>query len=456
MNDQLKDTIVAQITPQGRGAVGIVRVSGVKSSNVAKEILGKVPIPRYIHYASFLDSKKNIIDKGIALWFPGPNSYTGEDVLELQGHGNPIILDVLVKSIISIKDIRIAKPGEFSERAFLNGKLDLIQAESVIDLINATSQYTVKLSLESLQGLFSLRIKKLMDSIKNIRTKLEVSINFPEENIKIDLFQLIPITLKNIISDINKVLDSANKGYIFREGTKVVIAGPTNAGKSTLFNFLTGIDAAIVTDIHGTTRDLLRESVNINGMRFDLVDTAGLRETSDKIENIGIQRAYQEIELAEHILFVVDNTCNQFELSKIYNNFLSSIKNKSKVVIILNKIDLTLESASIKIISGLTFISLSAYTGDGINILYRYLQKKDIGMYENTESVLLARRRHLDLLNKTLNKILISLNNWSNTNDVCVLAEDLRCAQNYLGSVLGCVTTEDILNNIFSEFCIGK
>lgn len=450
------DTIVAQITPQGRGGVGILRISGEQSKAVALQLLGKVPKPRYVNYVSFLDRNGSILDKGIALWFTKPYSYTGEDVLELQGHGSPVILDLLLKNIISVAGVRFAKPGEFSERAFLNGKIDLAQAESIVDLINATSERMVRLSLQSLQGLFSSHIRKLMQNITQIRVDLEAKINFPEEETAIYFKQSLDKRLKNIVFSIQNILNLANQGSILREGVKIVITGPANAGKSSLFNALSCTDTAIVTNRKGTTRDVLREYIHIDGMRFELVDTAGLRRTSNAIEKIGIERAYKEIELAEHILLVIDSTLDKSIQHKIYSDFFNSVSNKCYITIILNKSDLTHEKTSIKIINGLTFISLSVHTGDGIELLRRYLKQKSMGLSENTEGVFLARRRHLNALNAALKIISKGQNNWLISRNFELLAEDLRITQDFLGQILGIVTTDSLLNHIFSEFCIGK
>jgi tRNA modification GTPase len=397
-----------------------------------------------------------MLDKGIALWFAKPHSYTGEDVLELQGHGSPVILDLLLKNIISVTGVRLAKPGEFSERAFLNGKIDLTQAESIVDLINATSERMVRLSLQSLQGLFSSHIRKLMQNITQIRVDLEAKINFPEEETTIFFEQSLDEKLKNIAVSIHEILNLANQGSILREGVKVVIAGLANAGKSSLFNALSCTDTAIVTNRQGTTRDVLREYIHIDGIRFELVDTAGLRKTSNEIEKIGIKRAYKEIESAEHVLLVIDSTLDESIQHKIYSNFFNSVINKCYITIILNKSDLIHQKTSIKSINGLTFISLSVRTGDGIELLRQYLKEKSIGSCENTEGVFLARRRHLNALNAALKIMSKGQNDWLVSRNFELLAEDLRITQDFLGEILGTITTDRLLNHIFSEFCIGK
>ncbi|CAL4041981.1 tRNA uridine-5-carboxymethylaminomethyl(34) synthesis GTPase MnmE [Buchnera aphidicola] len=450
------DTIAARITPQGRGGVGILRISGERTKEVALKILGKIPKNRYVNYVSFLDGNGFPLDKGIALWFSKPNSYTGENVLELQGHGSPVVLDLLLKNITSITGVRLAKPGEFSERAFLNGKIDLAQAESIVDLINSTSEKMVRSSLQSLQGVFSSYIHQLMKDITQIRVHLEAQINFPEEEIPIFFEKDIDKKLKEIILFINKIITVSHQGKILREGVKVVIAGPANAGKSSLFNILSCTNSAIVNNKKGTTRDILREYIHIDGIQFELVDTAGLHKTDNEIEIIGIERAYKEIKLAEHILFVLDGTLDKLIQDSIYSDFCKSVSHKFHITIILNKSDLSGQKTSMKNVNGVTVISVSAHTGDGIELLRQHLKNKSLRSYENTECVFLSRRRHLNALHAALKIISKGKRNWSKLRNFELLAEDLRISQDYLGQILGVVITDDLLKDIFSEFCIGK
>src|SRR3989338_42913 len=318
------DTIAAQATATGRAGVGIIRVSGPAVSAVASAILGKVPKPRTAEYLPFLDEQKQTLDQGIALYFPGPNSFTGEDVLELQGHGGPVLLDMLLRRVLDIKDVRIARPGEFSERAFLNDKLDLTQAEAIADLIDASSEQAARSAMHSLQGEFSRKIHDLVEKMIYLRIYVEPAIDFPDEEIDFLSDGKVAGDLADIISDLAGIQKQATQGSILREGMRVVIAGRPNAGKSSLLNALAGREAAIVTEIAGTTRDVLREHIHIDGMPLHIIDTAGLREATDKVEQIGIERAWQEIEQADRVLFMVDGTTtNATSPAEIWPDFMS-------------------------------------------------------------------------------------------------------------------------------------
>ncbi|MDE3946097.1 tRNA uridine-5-carboxymethylaminomethyl(34) synthesis GTPase MnmE, partial [Glaesserella parasuis] len=300
----MKETIAAQATPIGRGGIGILRVSGPIATEVAQAVLGKCPKPRIADYLPFKDEDGTVLDQGIALFFKAPHSFTGEDVLELQGHGGQVILDLLLNRILKVKGVRIARAGEFSEQAFLNNKLDLAQAEAIADLIDATSEQAARSALKSLQGEFSNKINELVDSVIYLRTYVEAAIDFPDEEIDFLADGKIEAKLNEIIAQLANVRQEAKQGTILREGMKVVIAGKPNAGKSSLLNALAGREAAIVTDIAGTTRDVLREHIHIDGMPLHIIDTAGLREASDEVEKIGIKRAWDEIEQADHVLLM--------------------------------------------------------------------------------------------------------------------------------------------------------
>lgn len=450
------DTIVAQATPPGRGGVGILRISGPKAQEVAKAVLGILPKPRYAHYLPFLAADGTTLDEGIALFFPNPNSFTGEDVLELQGHGGPVILDLLLKRILEISGVRIARPGEFSERAFLNDKLDLAQAEAIADLIDASSEQAAKSALSSLQGVFSKKINELVESLIHLRIFTEAAIDFPEEEIDFLSDGKIEAEVDQVIQRLNEVRQEAKQGSLLREGMKVVIAGRPNAGKSSLLNALAGREAAIVTDIAGTTRDVLREHIHIEGMPLHIIDTAGLREASDEVERIGIERAWQEIDQADRVLFMVDSTTtNETNPEKLWPEFIERLPKNMPVTVIRNKADLTGESLGYSEQNGYCLIQLSARTGEGINLLRDHL-KQVMGFTSNTEGGFLARRRHLQALEKAAEHLNNGKYQLTTFHAGELLAEELRLAQEALSEITGQFTSDDLLGRIFSSFCIGK
>ncbi|MBI0006876.1 tRNA uridine-5-carboxymethylaminomethyl(34) synthesis GTPase MnmE [Gilliamella sp. W8126] len=450
------DTIVAQATPPGRGGVGILRVSGPKAQDIAKAVLGILPKPRYAHYLPFLASDGTTLDEGIALFFPNPHSFTGEDVLELQGHGGPVILDLLLKRILDIPGVRIARPGEFSERAFLNDKLDLAQAEAIADLIDASSEQAAKSALSSLQGVFSKKINTLVESLIHLRIFTEAAIDFPEEEIDFLSDGKIAAELEQVIQRLNEVRQEAKQGSLLREGMKVVIAGRPNAGKSSLLNALAGRDAAIVTDIAGTTRDVLREHIHIDGMPLHIIDTAGLREASDEVERIGIERAWQEIDQADRVLFMVDSTTtNETNPEKLWPEFIERLPKNIPVTVIRNKADLTGEPLGYSEQNGYCLIQLSARTGEGITLLRDHL-KQVMGFTSSTEGGFLARRRHLQALEKAAEHLNNGQYQLTTFHAGELLAEELRLAQEALSEITGEFTSDDLLGRIFSSFCIGK
>ena len=336
-----QDTIAAIATPPGRGGVGIIRVSGKLAETVAQKILKRSLSVREATYLPFYDHNQTVLDEGIAILFKGPNSFTGEDVLELQGHGGPIILDLLLKEILSL-GVRLARPGEFSERAFLNDKLDLAQAEAIADLIESTSEHAARSAVRSLQGEFSQKVHELVEALIHLRIYVEAAIDFPEEEIDFLSDGKVLGDLDNIIGDIKRLQSQAQQGSILREGMTVVIAGKPNAGKSSLLNALAGKDSAIVTDIPGTTRDVLREHIHIDGLPVHIIDTAGLRESDDKVEQIGIERAWKEIEQADQIILVADsNEVSEFTPHAIDSAFERFEPFKEKLLIVANKIDVS-------------------------------------------------------------------------------------------------------------------
>ncbi|MXP51421.1 tRNA uridine-5-carboxymethylaminomethyl(34) synthesis GTPase MnmE [Pantoea sp. SoEX] len=451
------DTIVAQATPIGYGSIGVLRVSGIKAAEIAKKILYKIPRPRYADYLPFNDFNGIMLDKGIALWFPNPHSFTGEDVLELHCHGGPIILDLLLKSIISLPKVRIANPGEFSQRAFINGKIDLTQAEAIADLINASSVRAAMSAVNSLQGVFSSHVNKITEKIINLRISIETSIDFSTEDIKSISKKEIYSNIKNIINNLKQLISDSNQGCLLNEGMTIVIAGNPNVGKSSLFNSLIKKEMAIVTNIIGTTRDILHDYVNLDGIPLRILDTAGLRNSLDEIESIGIKKAFNEIKKADHVLFVVDGIKVTTEKSvEMLLNFLYDLSIQVPITIIRNKADITREPVGITKINGFTIIHLSALTNAGMEYLFQYL-KKIMGLKNTVEGNFIARRRHIHAL-EVAYKHLIKINNKLLMNYYTeeLIAEDLRFVQRELNKITGSFTSEDLLNKIFSSFCIGK
>lgn len=450
------DTIVAQATAPGRGGVGIIRVSGPQAMQVAREVTGKTLTPRYADYTPFLSENGSELDRGIALYFPNPHSFTGEDVLELQGHGGPVVIDMLIKRILKIKGVRPARPGEFSERAFMNDKMDLTQAEAIADLIEASSEEAAKSALKSLQGEFSKKVNTLVDSLIHLRIYVEAAIDFPEEEIDFLADGKVSTDLQAIIDNLNEVKAQANQGAIMREGMKVVIAGRPNAGKSSLLNALSGKESAIVTDIAGTTRDVLREHIHIDGMPLHIIDTAGLRDASDEVERIGINRAWEEISQADRVLFMVDGTTTDAtDPKEIWPDFIDRLPTDVGITVIRNKADQTNEALGICHVNKPTLIRLSAKTGQGVDALKSHL-KSCMGFSGGNEGGFMARRRHLEALEKAAEHLFIGQQQLEGYMAGEILAEELRISQQYLNEITGEFSSDDLLGRIFSSFCIGK
>ncbi|MCL1051160.1 tRNA uridine-5-carboxymethylaminomethyl(34) synthesis GTPase MnmE [Shewanella abyssi] len=450
------DTIVAQATAPGRGGVGIIRVSGDLASNVAMAVIGRIPKTRYADYCDFKSDKGEVIDQGIALYFKGPNSFTGEDVLELQGHGGQIVLDMLIKRVMETEGLRIAKPGEFSEQAFMNDKLDLTQAEAIADLIDATSEQAAKSALNSLQGEFSTQVHELVEQVTNLRLYVEAAIDFPDEEVDFLSDGKISGSLNRIITQLTTVKASAKQGSIIREGMKVVIAGRPNAGKSSLLNALAGKESAIVTEIAGTTRDVLREHIHLDGMPLHIIDTAGLRDTADTVEKIGIERAWDEITSADQVLFMVDGTTTTaVDPHEIWPDFIDRLPKNLGITVVRNKADLTGEILDITEEAGHPVHRISAKTGLGIAALQQHL-KSLMGYQSNLEGGFIARRRHLEALDLASSHLDIGKEQLEVYQAGELLAEELRMAQLALSEITGKFTSDDLLGKIFSSFCIGK
>ncbi|WP_271104367.1 tRNA uridine-5-carboxymethylaminomethyl(34) synthesis GTPase MnmE [Pseudomonas tohonis] len=451
-----RETIAAVATAQGRGGVGIVRVSGPQAAHIARAVAGRQLKPRYAHYGPFHDASGATLDEGLALYFPGPNSFTGEDVLELQGHGGPVVLDLLLRRCLEL-GARQARPGEFSERAFLNDKLDLAQAEAIADLIEASSEQAARNALRSLQGEFSRRVHALTEKLIQLRIYVEAAIDFPEEEIDFLADGHVLGLLDGVRENLSTVLREAGQGALLREGMTVVIAGRPNAGKSSLLNALAGREAAIVTDIAGTTRDVLREHIHIDGMPLHVVDTAGLRDTDDHVEKIGVERALKAIVEADRVLLVVDATsAESADPFALWPEFLDSRPDPAKVTLIRNKADLSGDTIDLQSSAdGHVTLSLSARSGDGLELLREHL-KACMGYEQTAESSFSARRRHLEALRQASAHLEHGRNQLTAAGAGELLAEDLRHAQQSLGEITGAFSSDDLLGRIFSSFCIGK
>ncbi|WP_166268634.1 tRNA uridine-5-carboxymethylaminomethyl(34) synthesis GTPase MnmE [Marinobacter caseinilyticus] len=451
------DTIAAIATAPGQAGVGIVRVSGPLACEIAKTMLGFEPRPRYAHFGPFYDLDGTTMDEGIGLLFPNPHSFTGEDVFELQGHGGTVILDLLLRTVCGL-GARLARPGEFSERAFLNDKLDLAQAEAIADLIESSSEQAARCAVRSMQGVFSRRIDDLVEAVTHLRIYVEAAIDFPEEEIDFIADGKVATDLQALLNRLDAILAEAQQGTILRDGMKVVIGGRPNAGKSSLLNALAGREAAIVTAIEGTTRDVLREHIHIDGMPLHVIDTAGLRESLDEVEQIGIARAWDEIRQADRILLMVDaTTTDKTTPLEIWPDFIDQLPKTAPVTIIRNKVDLNGEAVGITEPGhgAAPVVRLAAKSADGLEVLREHL-KQCMGFASSTEGGFLARRRHLDALERARESLLQGQRQLEGYGAGELLAEDLRAAQDALGEITGHLTPDDLLGKIFSSFCIGK
>jgi tRNA modification GTPase len=444
------DTIAAIATPPGRGGIGIVRVSGAATRNIAENVIGRLPPPRVASFAHFLDSAGQPIDQGLALFFPAPHSFTGEDVLELHGHGGAVVLDMVFSRTLEL-GARLARPGEFSERAFLNGKMDLAQAEAVADLIEAGSELAARSALRSLEGDFSKRVQALVEGLTRLRMYVEAAIDFPEEEIDFLADERVIQELDMLERDIRQLQESARQGCLLHDGMTVVLAGPPNAGKSSLLNALAQSETAIVSPIPGTTRDVLRERIHIDGMPLHIVDTAGLRESRDAIESEGIRRAREQMERADRVLLVLDDAVGGSQPVDV-EKFLPPNLPRS---VIRNKIDLSRRVAGITKISGSVEIALSAKTGAGLDVLRQHL-KESMGFQPAGEGTFIARRRHLDAIRRAQEHLAQGKAQLKVSRAGELLAEELRLAQQALSEITGEFTSDDLLGRIFSSFCIGK
>ncbi|HIP53176.1 MAG TPA: tRNA uridine-5-carboxymethylaminomethyl(34) synthesis GTPase MnmE [Chromatiales bacterium] len=446
---QVTDTISAIATPPGKGGIGVVRVSGARARAIAEAVLGHCPAPRHASFRGFLNAEGEVLDEGIALFFPAPHSFTGEDVLELQGHGGPVVMDMLLQRVLEL-GARLARPGEFSERAFLNGRLDLTQAEAIADLIESGTQEAARLASRSLQGAFSEVVHALVEALIRLRMYVEAAIDFPEEEIDFLSDGRVAADLKAICGQLDDVRRKARTGRLLRDGMSLVIAGEPNAGKSSLLNALAGQETAIVTEIPGTTRDVLREHIQIDGMPLHLVDTAGLRRDADRIEQEGIRRARREIEAADLILWVFDDSA-----AGRHPHTHHRLPEEVPLLKVRNKIDLTGTPAGEKRTDEGDELALSALTGEGLDLLRDYLKAR-MGYHGVQEGAFIARRRHLDALERADGFVRQGEKALREGAAGELLAEDLRQAQNALSEITGEFTSDDLLGEIFASFCIGK
>ena len=446
-----KDTIVAIATPPGKGGIGIVRVSGKETKGIMCQLVSSELTPRFAHFCSFNDEQGNVIDRGLAIYFPAPASYTGEDVLELHGHGGQAVLSLLVGRVVEL-GARQARPGEFTERAFLNNKIDLLQAEAVADLIESSSAHAARSAIRSLEGAFSKNITKLLDELISIRKFVECALDFSDEDTGGFDPSEIHAKLEASIEKITETLTKAKYGVMLQEGYHITIIGKPNVGKSSLFNLLVGRDAAIVTEIPGTTRDIVSDRMMFEGIHLQIVDTAGIRHTKDIVELEGIRRAKTAAENTDIVLLITEADRNlDVEEKKLLKEFSCS----ANTILVRNKIDLAGEKAGVENTDNReTIVLLSAKTGEGVELLLQQL-RKILDESETREDVFIARERHVHALEETLEH----MHNRLSCCDIAkaeLLAEELRLAQETLGKITGIYSTEDLLGEIFSDFCIGK
>jgi len=446
------DTIVAAATPPGRGGIGIVRVSGPKVPEIAAVILGELPPPRRATFSRFLDAQGEPIDAGLALFFPAPHSYTAEHVLELQGHGGALVIEAVVARLLEL-GARRAHPGEFTQRAFLNDKLDLAQAEAIADLIDAGSRAAARAAMRSLQGEFSTMIRGLTDAIIELRTYVEAAIDFPEEEIDFLADEQLTERFHAVCDHFDGVEQSARHGRLLREGMTIVIAGRPNAGKSSLLNRLAGYDAAIVTPIPGTTRDIVRERIDIDGMPLHVLDTAGLRQGGDLVEEEGIRRAKVEMRRADRVLFVIDLVSDPG--ARAFREEAEHMPADVPVTLVCNKCDLSVGLPLADTYTGPPRITVSAATGQGMDDLRAHL-KLCMGFQTPEAGTVSARQRHLDSLARARRNVQEAMRQLTEQRAGELVAEELRGAQQALSEITGEFTNEDLLERIFASFCIGK
>ncbi len=468
------DTICAIATPTGRGGIGIVRISGPQTESLIEKLCGFVPDPRVATVSNIVDQNGTVLDEGIVILFVAPNSFTGETVAELQGHGSRQVLHSVLKQLLAY-GARLARPGEFSERAFLNGKIDLLQAEAIADLVDASSEQAARSAMQTLQGVFSAHIHELNEKITRIRVNVEAAIDFSDEDIDVMADQQVAAKLNEAQQTLEKIFQQARQGALLKDGLNIVIAGEPNAGKSSLMNALAGIDTAIVTDIPGTTRDLLREQLTIDGLPLHITDTAGLRSSDDPVEQEGVRRAREAVNQADKILLVVDVTEVPGDLEdsdkqvtehlrRITDALLLPDQNRQQLLhrlcLVFNKIDLIAgctpgESSTSYQDLTLPVFNISAKFATGLDALRQYLVAS-CGFHASGEGAFIARERHLIALEAAQDSLNKAVSGVSKHSPLELVAEDLRFAQQQLGSITGQFSSDDLLGEIFSSFCVGK
>ncbi len=443
------ETIVAVATPNGRGGICVVRISGPDAAKIGKELAGKLPAPRISALSHFADANGQVLDQGLILYFQSPHSYTGEDVVELQGHGSPVVATMLLRRCIEL-GARMARPGEFSERAFLSGQLDLAQAEAVADLIESSTESAARSALSSLRGDFSLQVNKLVEQVTHLRIYVEAAIDFPDE--EIDFLADVEVTkqLSDLKQEFTSLRASMRRGKLLRDGLKVVLVGAPNAGKSSLMNQLGREQRAIVSDIPGTTRDTLEQHIEIDGLPVIVIDTAGIRDSQDEVEAEGVRRAISAKQEADLVIFVLDSSTDNASLA--INEAMEQLDPRQESLTIYNKIDLN-QNFGVKREGDKVF--LSALTGDGIPLLLNAIREK-AGFYDSDRSEFIARQRHIDALDRAQEHVWQGVEQLETYQAGELLAEELKLAQHALGEITGAVSSDDLLGLIFGSFCIGK
>ena len=463
-------TIVAEATPAGRGGIGIIRLSGSGVFQIGKTLVGDLPDKRIVETRAFRAADNSVIDQGLVIYFQGPASFTGEDVLELHGHGGPVVMAMLMQRCIEL-GARQARPGEFTERAFLNNKIDLTQAEAVADLIDSASEAAARNAVKSLQGAFSEKINDLVAKVTHLRIFVEASIDFPEEEEDFLADQNLTDQLEEMMAEVISILSNAKQGVILQEGLQLVLVGEANAGKSSMMNLLSGQETSIVTEIPGTTRDVIKENIVLDGIPIRVLDTAGIRDSSDPIEREGIRRTVQSIEQADAVLWLVDwpaeigqdqvvsadtlSTLMHSRLNNLRRALFKGVDIDKPLVVILNKVDLLDSNRLQGVPPEPDTVYFSTKTGQGLPAMMAVLKEK-LGLDIHSDGLFSARRRHLSALQLASEHLQLAFQRLTEESAGELMAEELKCAQDALGEITGKLRSDELLGKIFSGFCIGK